>query len=72
MIRDTLLRALIAKYEGEMSEAAANIEVYLAHPVGIGEHPDIIAALDGQLEKYAEAEEKWTVVHNQFIGETDE
>ena len=46
MIRATLVDALLAKYKGQMLEAQANIEVYLTSPVGIGEHPDIIAALD--------------------------
>ena len=54
----TLREALIIKYEGEIAEARANIQVYLANPVGIGEHPDIISAMDTQIEKMAHAEEK--------------
>ena len=46
----TLREALIIKYEGEIAEAKANVQVYLANPVGIGEHPDIIAAMDIQIE----------------------
>jgi hypothetical protein len=32
--------------------------VYLQHPVGIGEHPDIVGAIDEQIEKAANAQEK--------------
>ena len=32
----TLREALIIKYEGEIAEAKANIQVYLANPVCIG------------------------------------
>ena len=61
--------ALIIKYEGEIAQANANIRVYLTNPVGIGEHPDIIAAMDVQIEKMAHAEEKLLCVKNHFIPE---
>ena len=63
----TLREALIIKYEGEIAEAKANIQVYLANPVGIGEHPDIISAMDTQIEKMAHAEEKLLAVKNHFV-----
>ena len=66
MIRTTLIDALLAKYKGEMLEAQANIEVYLSNPVGIGEHPDIIAALDEQITLYTDANEKWNIVNDEF------
>ena len=62
-----LREALIIKYEGEIAEANANIQVYLTNPVGIGEHPDIIAAMDVQIEKMAHAEEKLLCVKNHFV-----
>ncbi len=65
----TLREALIIKYEGEIAEANANIQVYLANPVGVGEHPDIISAMDTQIEKMAHAEEKLMAVKNHFIPE---
>jgi len=58
MMRDLILEALRAKYEGQIQEARANVEVYLSNPVGIGEHSDIIEAIDCQIEKIAEAAEK--------------
>tara|TARA_Y100001963_G_scaffold38451_1_gene53722 strand:- start:10780 stop:11007 length:228 start_codon:yes stop_codon:yes gene_type:complete len=62
-----LREALIIKYEGEIAEAKANIQVYMNNPVGIGEHPDIVAAIDTQIEKMAHAEEKLLAVRNHFI-----
>ena len=53
-----LIDALKIKYEAQMAEAYANIQVYLNNPAGIGEHPDIIAAIDTQVEIYAQAKEK--------------
>lgn len=57
-MRDAILDALEAKYHGEMQETLINIEIYLENPVGIGEHPEILQAIDSQLSKFAEAEEK--------------
>lgn len=57
-----LIDALKAKYEAQMAEANANIQVYLSNPAGIGEHPDIIAAIDTQVEIYANAKEKMEVL----------
>ena len=39
-------------------QSKANIEVYKNNPVGIGEHPDLVAAVDEQVAKLAEAEDK--------------
>ena len=41
--------ALRLKYQGEIAAAKANINVYMKQSVGIGEHPDIIGAIDEQL-----------------------
>ena len=57
-----LIDALKAKYQADMAEANANIQVYLNNPAGIGEHPDIIAAIDTQVELYAAAKEKLEVL----------
>ena len=57
-MREQLKEALILGYQGEIAIANANIEVYLRKPVGIGEHPDIIAAIDCEIEKAAHAQEK--------------
>ena len=41
-----------------MKEAAANIEIYLRNPSGIGEHPEILESIDTQLAKLMDAHEK--------------
>lgn len=64
-----LREALILKYEGEIAQANANITVYLTNPVGIGEHPDVVGAIDTQIEAMAHAEEKLLCVKNHFVPE---
>ncbi len=61
-----LQEALTLKYQGEIAASKANIKVYLLNPVGIGEHPDIIAAIDSELEKASHADEKLSFLSNEF------
>ena len=65
-IRPILLEALKADALGQIAKAKANCEVYLHSPVGIGEHPDIIAALQEQLDVIAENEERLQTIEKHF------
>ena len=53
-----IIKALEKKYEADIAEAEANIGVYITNPAGIGEHPDLVAAVDSQVAKAAEAKDK--------------
>ena len=64
-MRSILKEALQKKYEGEIAEASAKLQVYFHNPVGIGEHPEIITEMDKQLEKIAAAKEKHEVLNEQ-------
>jgi len=61
-----LLEALIKKLEGEIAVALANIRVNEKMEAGIGEHPEIVEAIETQIEKIANAEEKIATIHNHF------
>ena len=66
VMRDKIKKALQSKYEGEIAEAQVNVEVFLENPVGVGEHPDIIEAMDTQMHRIAEAEDKLLVLEKYF------
>lgn len=53
-----ILRALEKKYEGDIAVHTANIQVYQHNPAGIGEHSDIVQAVDAEVEKLADAQDK--------------
>ncbi|SVB76115.1 uncharacterized protein METZ01_LOCUS228969 [marine metagenome] len=65
-MRTVITEALRLKYEGAIAEAKANIEIYLTNSAGIGEHPEILSAIDTQVEKIAEAEDKLIVLAQYF------
>jgi len=48
--------ALIKRYEADVAEAKAILEVYFSNAVGVGEHPQIIDEMDKQVEKLADAQ----------------
>ena len=58
MLSQQIVVALRRKYEAEIDCARTNIEVYLQQPVGVAEHPDIIASVDTQMNIMAEARDK--------------
>ena len=63
-VGEALLLALELKYEGDIAIGKANIDVYMGNAAGIGEHPDVVNAVDSQIEKVAEASEKLDVVRD--------
>jgi len=65
-LRFKIIDALLADAQGNISKAKANIEVYLENPVGIGEHPDVLGAIQEQLDIIAHEEERITVIGKHF------
>ena len=61
-----MIDTLKKMYEAEVAKARTNIDVYLKHPVGIGEHPDLVAAVDEQVSKMAEAQDKIEVLNKYY------
>jgi len=67
-LSQSIVKALAKKYKAQMAESAANIAIYINNPAGIGEHPEILEAIDSQVAKYAEAEEKLQALGNIVDG----
>ena len=58
MISQQIVVALRSKYEAEIDVARANVAVYLNHPSGVAEHPDVVASVDGLIQIIAVARDK--------------
>ena len=61
-LRSGIIHALDSEAKGAIAKARMNIEVYLSNPVGIGEHPDVLGAIQEQLDVIAENEERLAVL----------
>jgi hypothetical protein len=67
-MRNEILNALRANATGNIEKARLNIEIYLKNPVGIGEHPDVLAAIQDQLDIIAHEEERIAVLQKYFVS----
>ena len=70
-LRKQTLDALRSQAEGNIAKARVNVEVYLNNPVGIGEHPDVLAAIQEQLDIIAHEEERIEVLDKHFKDHHD-
>lgn len=67
---DMLLQALKKKLEGDVAVAKANVLIYKQKSVGIGEHPEIVQAIEMEISKMAEAQDKLDTV-NQLLNQKE-
>jgi len=65
-MRQTLIKALRQHAIGHIEKHKANVEVYLANPAGIGEHNDIIEAMEEELNHMAHYEDQLEVLDKYF------
>ena len=65
-MRDQIINALISHARGDIEKHKANIEVYLTHPVGIGEHSDILESIEKELDVIAKYEDQIQVIQKYF------
>ena len=62
MIGKQILDALKKRYQAQVAEGFETINIYLQHPVGIGEHPQHLDEIDKLLGQIKEAEEKLSLI----------
>ena len=49
MARQMIYDALIEHAKGHIKKHSANVEIYIENAVGVGEHPDILEAIEKEL-----------------------
>ena len=69
-MREQLIRAVLAHAQGEIEKHKVNVNVYLENPVGIGEHSNIIEAIEQELDMIAKYEDQVEVIKKHFMGKT--
>ena len=67
-LRNKMLDALLSEANGIIAKAKANVEVYLHNPVGIGEHPDVLAAIQEQVDLICTQEERIETITKHFVN----
>ena len=67
-MREQILRALIAHAQGDIAKHKANVEVYLEHPAGVGEHTDILESIEKELDTIAKYQDQIDVIKKYFMS----
>jgi len=57
-LRDDLLQASKLQFKAQVEKHRINIENLLNNSVGVGEHPDIMATVESELEKMSSYHDK--------------
>ena len=67
-MREQILRALIAHAQGDIAKHKANIEIYLEHPAGVGEHTDILESIEKEIDTIAKYQDQIDVTKKYFMS----
>lgn len=65
-MRDQLIKALLAHAQGDIAKHRANVEIYLTNPVGIGEHSNVMEAIEEELNMIAKYQDQIDVIQKYF------
>lgn len=60
--RERIYDALVAHAKGHIEKHAANVEIYMEKAVGVGEHPDVLEAIEKELKVIAEYHDQLEVL----------
>ena len=66
-----LVKAARMHAEGELERAKTNILVYMNQSVGIGEHSDIVEAIQNELDTMAAASDRIEMLEKYFVDRLD-
>ena len=65
-LKEQLVKAARMHAEGELERAKTNIMVYMNNATGIGEHSDIVEAIQEELDKMAAANDGMEMLQKYF------
>ena len=65
-MREQLIKALLAHAQGDIQKHVANVEGYLTNPAGIGEHSNIVEAIEQELDMIAKYQDQIDVINKYF------
>ncbi len=64
--RNNMIQAMKDHAKGHIAKHAMNVEVYLKNAAGVGEHPDVLEAVEKELKIIAEYHDQLEVLEKYF------
>ncbi len=71
-MRKQLINALLAHAQGDIAKHRANVEIYLANPAGIGEHSNVVEAIEQEINMIAKYQDQIDVINTYFKGKGEQ
>jgi len=62
-MREQIIKALLAHAQGDIAKHKANVEIYLTNPAGIGEHSNVLEAIEQELNMIAKYQDQIDVIN---------
>jgi hypothetical protein len=64
--RNNMIEAIKEHAKGHIKKHSMNVEIYLKNAVGVGEHPDVVEAIEKELELIAKYNDQIEVLNKYF------
>ena len=64
--RKNMISAIKDHAKGHIKKHSMNVEIYLKNAAGVGEHPDILDAVEKELEVIAKYDDQINVIEKYF------
>lgn len=65
-MRNQILETLRSYALGQLNKHKMNVEIYLANPVGVGDHSNIMETLGNELEMLAKYQDQLDILDTYF------
>jgi hypothetical protein len=65
-MKQKIIDALKDHAKGHIKKHVTNVEIYLTNPVGVGEHPDVLDAIEKELDMISKYHDHLEVI-NKYI-----
>ena len=65
-MRNQIIESLKSHAVGKINKHKMNVEIYLVNPAGIGEHPDVMTAIEDELQVISHYHEQLEILEKYF------
>lgn len=66
MSRNQIIESLKSHAVGKINKHKMNVEIYLENPAGIGEHPDVMTAIEDEIQVISHYHEQLEILEKYF------
>ena len=65
-MKRSIVAALIQDCHAKVQLAKMNVQVYINYPVGVGDHPNLMETIQGQLDVISQNKDRLRVLESEF------